>query len=101
MRVHVLKTWPDYYKALADGTKRFELRNDDRDYCVGDYLCLREWDPATEKYGPGWPGLCFRVTYRTPKDCPFLPARLAAMSLAETTYAENVAILKHINERKD
>jgi len=45
-RTHVLKCWPQYFEAVADGTKTFELRKDDRKYRVGDILHLREWAPA-------------------------------------------------------
>lgn len=50
MKVHELKTWPIYYAAIADGTKRFELRKDDRDFLCGDQLHLREYDPDTATY---------------------------------------------------
>lgn len=48
MTTHDLKVHPPYFAALADGTKTFEARKDDRDplYAVGDVLRLREWDPA-------------------------------------------------------
>jgi len=44
-RVHELKTWPDYYRHLLDGTKTFEYRRDDRGFRIGDVLHLREWEP--------------------------------------------------------
>lgn len=46
-RAHSLKTWPEYFRAITDGTKRFELRENDRDFHVGDLLDLKEWDPGT------------------------------------------------------
>lgn len=45
--IHELKVWPDYFARLADGSKTFEVRKDDRGFQAGDELLLREWDPAT------------------------------------------------------
>lgn len=42
---HELKTWPEYFRALADGSKTFEIRKDDRGFDVGHRLRLREWSP--------------------------------------------------------
>ena len=55
---HRLKVWPEFYASLADGTKPFEVRYNDRGFQVGDWLDLCEWDNA-------WTGAaCTRtVTY--------------------------------------
>lgn len=47
---HELKTWPECYQAMANKIKTFEVRKNDRDFKVGDYLILEEWDPETKKY---------------------------------------------------
>ncbi len=44
-KIHALKTWPEYYKAIIDGSKTFEVRKNDRDYQVSDVLVLQEFDP--------------------------------------------------------
>ncbi|WP_209860468.1 DUF3850 domain-containing protein [Paenibacillus shirakamiensis] len=33
-----------YFQAVYDGTKTFEVRKNDRSYAVGDVLVLKEWD---------------------------------------------------------
>lgn len=43
MDTHELKILPQYFQAVWDGTKNFELRRNDRDYKVGDILLLREY----------------------------------------------------------
>jgi hypothetical protein len=49
-REHELKTWPQPFQALLDGSKTFELRRADRDFRVDDLLILCEWDPGAEAY---------------------------------------------------
>jgi len=34
---------PHYFDAVEKGIKTFELRKNDRDFQVGDYLMLNEW----------------------------------------------------------
>jgi len=57
---HNLKVLPEYFDALVDGRKPFEVRKNDRDFTVGDVLRLREWAPVG-----GYSGreLSRRVTY--------------------------------------
>lgn len=43
-KTHELKILPTYYNEVENGIKNFELRKDDRDYRVGDYLKLKEWN---------------------------------------------------------
>jgi hypothetical protein len=42
---HELKSWPDSFGAVLDGTKRHEVRNSDREFAPGDTVVLREFIP--------------------------------------------------------
>ena len=44
---HELKILPQYFEEVWSDDKRFELREDDRDYKVGDTLRLLEFDYGT------------------------------------------------------
>ncbi|EDW2791981.1 DUF3850 domain-containing protein [Salmonella enterica] len=50
MTTHNLKIWPEHFKAVVYGLKRAELRKNDRDYKVGDWLELWEWDQVAALY---------------------------------------------------
>jgi hypothetical protein len=41
---HKLKTLPKYFESVLIGSKKFEIRKDDRDFQVGDTLLLLEFD---------------------------------------------------------
>ena len=43
--IHTLKTWPQPLEAVRAGKKTFEVRKNDRNYKVGDFLILMEWNP--------------------------------------------------------
>lgn len=75
--IHAVKCNCDFFKALKDGTKTFEVRKNDRFYEVGDYLAVNEFIPDKnldpyESYpklrhtsNGGYTGDCllFRITY--------------------------------------
>ncbi len=44
---HYLKTLPEYFNAVENGTKPFEVRKNDRNYQVGDTLRLQEYSNGT------------------------------------------------------
>lgn len=50
MTTHILKVRPDYFHAIWDGDKTFEIRFNDRDFKVGDVLDLRGFEPETQRF---------------------------------------------------
>jgi hypothetical protein len=88
-RTHELKTWPEPFQAILDGVKRYEIRNDDRGFAVGDELLLREYDPGRASDGFGEPArytgrsIRARVTYATHGRWG-LPFGLCVMSIEVT-----------------
>lgn len=65
-KIHELKTIPKYFKPLLERTKNFEIRINDRDFKVGDYLRLKEYSYGITKIGyVGYTGreLVVIVTY--------------------------------------
>ena len=50
MAVIKKKTWPELFKLVASGKKKFDLRVADFDVKEGDTLILEEWNPETKQY---------------------------------------------------
>ncbi|MBI5732144.1 MAG: DUF3850 domain-containing protein [Candidatus Magasanikbacteria bacterium] len=44
------KIWPEFFKLVKSGKKKFELRVADFKVKKGDALVLQEWNPKTKKY---------------------------------------------------
>lgn len=53
MKKHNLKTWPEYFRAVRNREKTFEVRLNDRDFKVDDILVLKEFDPCGTCKGHG------------------------------------------------
>jgi hypothetical protein len=84
MPTHELRTWPGPFECLLDGTKRHEVRKNDRDFHVGDVLRLREWDPNREGHdSEKYTGreLWARVSYLTEPGTWGIPADVCVMSV--------------------
>jgi hypothetical protein len=48
--VHELKILPDYFGAVSNGVKNFELRRNDRGFYEGDTLRLQEYSPSNNAF---------------------------------------------------
>lgn len=45
---HILKVWPEFYEAIENGSKTFEIRSTkDRKFKVGELVVLKWFDPKT------------------------------------------------------
>ena len=44
------KIWPQFFQAVLEGKKNFDVRLADWKINVGDVLVLREWDPEKKEY---------------------------------------------------
>lgn len=60
MKMHELKTRPEYFQAVWDGRKTFEVRKNDRDFKVGDAVKLVEY---SESEGYTGSALVKTITY--------------------------------------
>lgn len=60
---HELKTWPQYFTAVASGKKTFEVRRDDRGFQAGDVLVLRCYDPRYCCWASEYKPLRKRISY--------------------------------------
>lgn len=47
---HRLKIHPQYFKEVCTGKKSFEIRENDRDFKVGDIMFLQEYLPDKKEY---------------------------------------------------
>lgn len=45
-----LKTWPESFQAIWDGTKTYDIRQNDRKFTLWSVVHFREYDPAKKKY---------------------------------------------------
>ena len=89
-KIHYLKTYIEFFQAIKRGEKNFELRKNDRDYKVGDFLVLMEYDPAIgfTKSDDIW----LKVTYILDKQ-PYVPKGYICMSTVKDYVHDGVALI--------
>lgn len=76
---HELKTWPEFFRAVRENKKTFELRFDDRHYAVDDELLLREFEPCRSCNGKGEE--CWANETRNCPDCTGSGGRYTGLSM--------------------
>lgn len=57
---HELKILPSHFNEVINNNKRFEIRKDDRDYKVGDFILLKEYEDGEYT---GRTSECLRIKY--------------------------------------
>jgi hypothetical protein len=93
---HELKTLCKYFQEVKSGKKTFELRNNDRDYNIGDVLWLKEYNPLTGYTGDE---LKVKVEYILTDAVDFgLLSGFCLMSIKPLQQQSNGAVLSKIIE---
>ena len=84
-KIHELKIRPGYFKDVLSGKKKFEIRRNDRDFTVGDFIILEEYDEISN----GYTGekAYFKITYIL-ADPEFLKPGFAALGIEPCTFAD-------------
>jgi hypothetical protein len=62
---HELKIIDPHYSHILCGTKQFEIRNNDRNFMLGDLLCLRHWDQLEKYFVQESPPIFAEIIYLT------------------------------------
>lgn len=63
IRIHQLKLHKQFEKAVWNGDKSFEIRKNDRDFQVGDYINFYVVDDRGNAYNSLLRGITFEITY--------------------------------------
>lgn len=68
MTTHDVKSWAHFFDAIDSGHKKHDLRKNDRNYKVGDFLRLRRYDNINGCYAG--PTIVRKITYITSRELP-------------------------------
>lgn len=94
-RLHILKSWPEFFAAIVAGERMHELRENDRGYAVGDALLLEEFDPAR---GAHTGAACLvRVTSMTSRE---VPCAVSSGGLSDSYCILSVRLLAAVTDRE-
>lgn len=95
MTIHYLKTAPEFFEKCWKREKNFEVRNNDRNFKVGDIVCLREYDIKKELYTGR--RLMTKITYVL-KGFRAIDADHVAFSFVITQYIEGLPSERNTKE---
>lgn len=85
MDYHKVKTLPEYFQEVWTGTKKFEVRQNDRGYRTGDVIQLLEFDLKKGYSGRSVEAIIGYVL--TAEQFPGLAPGYAAFSLVAPTHS--------------
>lgn len=80
--IHELKIWPQYYSRVKDGSKTFEIRENDRGFQQGDEVVLKEWDPK-----PANPSDNIPIGYTGAEDLNFIIGYVHVLNSKEVVFS--------------
>ena len=103
VKVHELKVNAEFWDALADGRKTFEVRRHDRDFQCGDTLHLRRWLRSMGIYSGSAGQLMFTITYILPGGQFGIEPGFSVLGISPLEVASAPTIAKNQNksESKD
>jgi hypothetical protein len=81
---HSLKSWPGEFEAVRTGVKTHEVRCNDRDFKLGDFLILEEWVPVGDDCTEGrftGRSVLRTITYITPGGSWGLGEKICVLSI--------------------
>lgn len=56
VKCHNVKLLPKFFEAVKNGSKKFEIRFDDRGYEEGDFIVMHEYEDGKDGYPGGYTG---------------------------------------------
>lgn len=68
MATHRVKSWSHFFDAIQNGSKKHDLREDDRNFKVGDIVVLERYDNIKGEYTGET--LNTKITYITSRATP-------------------------------
>ena len=101
--IHQLKTEEVYFASILEGTKSFEIRKNDRNFAVGDFLALNEVQSHTLNGMPKsiYTGRCclVEIVYMM-LDSRFVPNGYIALGIRPCSIGRRERMLEYAKEER-